>query len=114
MQLMEAQQAQLGPVGTKILEFRSYKTNRQFTRKSSFSGRRFAKNPVFSMTPSFIIMLLGGASAFMPTATGPSFMSSARTMTAPTMGIFDNIGKGSFFVRAPASVGTGLARCALC
>jgi hypothetical protein len=30
------------------------------------------------------------------------------------MGIFDNIGKGSFFVRAPASVGTGLARCALC
>jgi hypothetical protein len=50
----------------------------------------------------------------MPTATGPSFMSSARTMTAPTMGIFDNIGKGSFFVRAPASVGTGLAPCALC
>jgi sorbitol-specific phosphotransferase system component IIC len=66
------------------------------------------------MTPSFMFMLLGGASAFMPTATGPSFMSSARTMTAPTMGIFDNIGKGSFFVRAPASVGTGLARCALC
>jgi sorbitol-specific phosphotransferase system component IIC len=112
MQLMEAQ----GPVGTKVLEFKSSKTNRQFTRKSLFSGRRFAKNPVFStcMSPSFIIMLLGGASAFMPTATGPSFMSSARTMTAPTMGIFDNIGKGSFFVRAPASVDTGLARCALC
>jgi len=46
MQLMEAQQAQLGPVGTKILEFKSCKTKRQFTRKSSFSGRRFAKNPV--------------------------------------------------------------------
>jgi hypothetical protein len=27
MQLMEAQQAQLGPVGTKILEFKSCKTN---------------------------------------------------------------------------------------
>ena len=62
------------------------------------------------MTPYFIITLFGSASAFMPTATGPSFMSTARTMTAPTMGIFDNIGKGSFFVRARLPLSETLCR----
>ena len=45
MQLMEAQQAQLGPVGTKILEFKSCKTKRQFTRKVLIFGTEIRQEP---------------------------------------------------------------------